>query len=100
MIAFFNQETGLNLSPIFNQYLKYKEVPILRVNIDKKKRLSLKWKTEETHFEMPVEVNINGKIKRIQVTNQWTKFTEKIKSDFGSKNFNTNKFLYLFSMQR
>ena len=100
VIAFFNQETGLNLSPIFNQYLKYKEVPILRVNIDKKKRLSLKWKTEETHFEMPVEVNINGKIKRIQVTNQWTKFTEKIKSDFGSKNFNTNKFLYLFSMQR
>ena len=100
VIAFFNQETGLNLSPIFNQYLKYKAVPILVVNIDKKKRLSLKWNTEEANFEMPVEVNINGKIKRIQVTNQWTKFTEKIKSDFGSKNFNTNKFLYLFSMQR
>jgi len=100
VIAFFNQETSFNLTPVFNQYLKYKAVPILEVNIDKKKRLSLKWKTEETHFEMPVEVNINGKIKRIQVTNQWTKFTEKIKSDFGSKNFNTNKFLYLFSMQR
>lgn len=100
VIAFFNQETSLNLTPVFNQYLKYKAVPILEVNIDKKKRLSLKWKTEETNFEMPVEVNINGKIKRIQVTNQWTKFTEKIKSNFGSKNFNTNKFLYQFSMQR
>ena len=98
VIAFFNQETGLNLTPIFNQYLKYKAVPILEVNIDKKKRLSLKWNTEEPNFEMPVEVNINGKIKRIQVTNQWTKFTEKIKSDLGSKNFNTNKFLYQFSL--
>jgi aminopeptidase N len=100
VIAFFNQETGLNLTPVFNQYLKYKAIPILEVNISKKKRLSLKWNTEEPNFEMPVEVNINGKIKRIQVTNQWTKFTEKIKSDFGSKNFNTNKFLYQFSMQR
>ena len=80
--------------------MKYKVVFILVVNIDKKKRLSLKWKTEEPNFEMPVEVNINGKVKRIQVTNQWTKSTEKIKSDFGGKNFNTNKFLYQFSMQR
>jgi aminopeptidase N len=100
VIAFFNQETGLNLTPVFNQYLKYKAIPILEVNISKKKRLSLKWNTEESNFEMPVEVNINGKVKRIQVTNQWTKFTEKIKSDFGSKNFNANKFLYQFSMQR
>ena len=98
VIAFFNQETALNLTPIFSQYLKYKAVPILEVNIDKKKRLSLKWNTAEPNFEMPVEVNINGKIKRIPVTNQWTKFTEKIKSDFGSKNFNTNKFLYQFSL--
>lgn len=100
VIAFFNQETGLNLTPIFDQYLKYKAVPILVVNIEKKKRLSLKWNTEEPNFEMPVEININGKVKRIQVTNQWTKFTEKIKSDLGSKNFNTNKFLYQFSLQR
>jgi aminopeptidase N len=97
---FFNQETGLNLTPIFNQYLKYKALPILEVNIDKKKRLSLKWNTEEPHFEMPIEVNINGKVNRIQVSNKWTKSTEKIKSDFGSKNFNSNKFLYQFSMQR
>lgn len=100
VMDFFNQETGLNLTPIFNQYLKYKALPILEVNIDKKKRLSLKWNTEESHFEMPVEVNINGKVNRIQVSNKWTKSTEKIKSDFGSKNFNSNKFLYQFSMQR
>lgn len=100
VMDFFNQETGLNLTPIFNQYLKYKALPILEVNIDKKKRPSLKWNTEEPHFEMPVEVNINGKVNRIQVTNKWTKSTEKIKSDFGSKNFNSNKFLYQFSMQR
>jgi len=99
VIAFFNQETGLNLTPIFNQYLKYKAVPILVVNIDKKKRLSLKWNTEEPNFEMPVEVNINGKVNRILVTNQWTKTKEKVKSDFGGKNFNTNKFLYQFSFQ-
>jgi len=99
VIAFFNQETGLNLTPIFNQYLKYKAVPHLEVNLDKKKRLSLKWNTEEPNFEMPVEVNINGKVNRILVTNQWTKTKEKVKSDFGGKNFNTNKFLYQFSFQ-
>jgi aminopeptidase N len=99
VMDFFSQETGLNLTPIFNQYLKYKALPILEVNIDKKKRLSLKWNTEEPHFEMPVEVNINGKVKRIQVTNKWTKSKEKIKSDFRNKNFNANKFLYQFSKQ-
>ncbi|WP_309641096.1 M1 family metallopeptidase [Flavobacterium sp.] len=99
VIAFFNQETGLNLTPIFNQYLKHKELPNLIVNLDKKNRLSLKWSTDEPNFEMPVEVIINGKNKRIQVTNQSIKIKEKIKHGFGGKNFNTNKFLYQFAIR-
>ena len=29
VVAYFERETGLNLKPIFNQYLKYKNIPFL-----------------------------------------------------------------------
>jgi len=37
VVAFFNQESGLNLTPVFNQYLKHKEIPLLKMKTDSKK---------------------------------------------------------------
>ena len=96
VIDFFNHETRLDLTPIFNQYLKHKEIPVLKIGMQKKS-LMLQWITNESNFEMPIEINIDGKIKRFTVTNAWTDTQLKVKPDFGHKKFDTQKFLYLFS---
>ncbi len=94
VIAFFNQETGLNLTPIFNQYLKQREIPTLKISVDKKKCISLRWETQDMDFAMPIELNINGKTQNIVVTNQWIKTKYKVRSGLDAKNFNTSKSLY------
>lgn len=95
VIDFFNFETKMNLQPIFNQYLKHKEIPKLIYRIDKKHKLSMKWQTDEQGFKMPVEITINGKSQRFQVTNDWLIIDQKVKKNFSDRNFNTDKFLYI-----
>ncbi|NHM06932.1 M1 family metallopeptidase [Flavobacterium sp. CYK-4] len=94
VVDFFNRETGINLKPVFDEYLNYKELPILKVYLGKKNQLVLQWQAQEKDFEMPVEVSIDGKIERIPVSTQITKTKFKVKKSFGFKDINTTKFLY------
>jgi aminopeptidase N len=68
VVAFFNRETGLNLTPIFDQYLKHKNIPVLELKIEKKK-LIYNWKTDVPNFEMPIDIKVNGEIIRLNATN-------------------------------
>ena len=70
VIDFFNSETGIFLTPVFNQYLRYTSIPVLEFK-QHKKYLEYRWKTEEPDFEMPVEVKIYDKKYRFNVTNKW-----------------------------
>lgn len=83
VIAFFNAETGRNLTPIFNQYLNYKTIPHLEIK-GYKNRFQYRWKTEEPNFEMPVDVLIGDRKIRLNATNEWKKAGEVINgfSDF------------------
>jgi aminopeptidase N len=99
VVTFFNTETGINLTPIFNQYLRHENIPELLVSMDKKKHLVLQWKTAEPNFVMPIEVEINGKVIRILVSNSETKTKEKVKLPFGSKKINNNKFYFSTSIK-
>ena len=77
VITFFNQESKMNLTPIFNEYLRYKEIPELVLKKTKKK-MEFKWNTSEPNFEMPVDIKIDGKEIRIKPTNNWKKSKFKI----------------------
>ena len=90
VIAFFNAETGRNLTPIFNQYLNYKTIPQLEIK-SYKNRFQYRWKTEEPNFEMPVDVLIAGKKVRLNATNNWKKSGEIITS-FNDLKVLTNQF--------
>lgn len=79
VIHFFNTESGINLTSVFNQYLRYPAVPELIV-VKNKKSFNYRWKTMETNFEMPVDVVINGKEIRLHPTNEFQKSKIKIKS--------------------
>ncbi len=68
VIAFFNKETSLNLTVIFDQYLKYRNIPILDLKIENKK-LIYNWKTDVANFSMPIDIKIKGQIIRLNPTN-------------------------------
>ncbi|MCZ8197055.1 MAG: M1 family metallopeptidase [Flavobacterium sp.] len=78
VVAYFERETGLNLKPVFNQYLKYKNIPVLELKVTKK-QLEYRWKTDEPNLTMPIDIKIKGKETRLQPTNEWQKSTFKVK---------------------
>lgn len=70
VIHFFNRESGMNLTPVFNQYLRYKNIPILQLRVNDK-TVEYRWKTNEENFEMPVAITASGKNMRLKATNNW-----------------------------
>ena len=78
VIDFFNQKSGLNLTPIFDQYLKYVNIPILELKVENK-RLHYRWKTDVANFEMPVIIEFKNEDKRLQATNEWKTSNFKVK---------------------
>lgn len=70
VVNFFNKESGMNLTPIFNQYLRYKNIPKLQLRINNGK-LEHRWETNEPNFVMPVGIIADNKEIRINATNEW-----------------------------
>ncbi|WP_286912401.1 M1 family metallopeptidase [Flavobacterium sp. UBA4197] len=91
VIAFFNKETGMNLTPLFDQYLRYKDIPALELRTENQ-RVEYRWKTNVTDFQMPIEYSYNGKTSRVNVTNEWQQFDKK--TDLNKLKFNTQKMYY------
>ena len=79
VITFFNKENGMDLTSIFNQYLRHTSIPKLEYKITKN-RLEYKWIADEKNFDMPIDIKINGKLKRIYPLNTWKKSDFKVKA--------------------
>ena len=79
VIDYFNTESGLNLTSVFNQYLRHAAVPELIIK-KSKKSFDYRWKTTEPNFTMPVDVIIDGKEIRLHPTNAFQKSKTKIKN--------------------
>jgi aminopeptidase N len=79
VIAFFNKESGMNLTPIFNQYLRTTSIPKLELRKSKKK-FEYRWTSTNPDFTMPIDIKINGEELRIYPTTDWTKSKQKIKN--------------------
>ena len=70
VINFFSKESGMNLEPVFNQYLKYRSIPKLELKLEDH-QLQYRWETDEENFAMPVDIDIYGKNIRLNGTNNW-----------------------------
>ena len=77
VIDFFNKESGMNLTPIFNQYLRYTTIPKLEIR-KTNTGFEARWQTEEPNFEMPIELSVKGKFQRYLFSNQWTPIQTKV----------------------
>jgi aminopeptidase N len=84
MVAFFNQHTGLQLRPIFDEYLRHAAIPTLELRFDEAAHtVSYRWRAEEQQFAMPVRVGLKNDWQIIRPTTQWQRMRTGIaKGDF------------------
>jgi len=61
VVAFFNEHTGMDLTPEFNQYLRHAALPVLELRHDPESgHVSYRWQVDEAAFRMPVRVGLPG----------------------------------------
>ena len=84
VVQFFNQQTGKNLTPIFDEYLRHAAVPTLELKFDEAaKTVAYRWKAGEKDFAMPVRVGRPGAWQIIQPTTEWATMPMSLeKNDF------------------
>jgi aminopeptidase N len=71
-VRYFNQQTGMNLTPIFRQYLFHAEIPVLELMFDSTEgTVSYKWQAEEPGFAMPVEAGDPDHWQILRPTLEW-----------------------------
>jgi aminopeptidase N len=55
--AWWNQRTGMNLTPFFDQYLRHANLPVLELKFDPAQgTVSYRWQADESAFAMPIKV--------------------------------------------
>lgn len=85
IIEYFNHRTGMNLTPIFNQYLRHAAIPMLELRFDEANgTVAYRWQVDEPGFAMPVRVGTKEHWQLITPTTIWkTMKTPLRKEEFG-----------------
>jgi aminopeptidase N len=97
IVAYFNQKTGMNLTPIFDQYLRHTAVPILELEFERGTGVPpvnqaqdapatahvvrYRWKTDEPGFAMPVRVGTKDHWDIIHPTTEWQTMKSGLKKE-------------------
>jgi aminopeptidase N len=87
---YISQKSGIDVSKVFDQYLRTKDIPVLQHKTDGK---TLKYKYDKVvkGFAMPLRVAINGKEILLKPTDEMQTFT----SDGEIKSFEVNRNFYV-----
>ena len=88
------KQSGLNLSKIFDQYLRHKDIPTFEYKISNNK-LAYRWLSEVKDFNMPLKVTLkgDGEYTLIQPTTTWKEIS--IDSTVDKDSFKTNPNFYI-----
>jgi aminopeptidase N len=82
LVQFFNQQTGMNLTPIFDQYLRHAHIPALELKFNSSDNtVSYRWKADEPGFQMPVRVGKKDNWRLIRPTADWQMMQTQLKKD-------------------
>ena len=82
VVKYFNQQTGMNLTPIFDQYLRHAALPVLELRWNEgADTVSYRWKADEPGFQMPVRVGTKEHWQIIQPTAEWQIMKTVLKKD-------------------
>lgn len=82
VVAYFNQQMGTNLTPIFNQYLWHTAIPTLELKFDEAATtVAYRWKVDEPGFSMPVRVGAKDNWQMIHATQEWQAMKTSLRKD-------------------
>ncbi|HEX8738298.1 MAG TPA: M1 family metallopeptidase [Pyrinomonadaceae bacterium] len=86
--SYISQKAGIDLSKVFDQYLRTTKIPLLQYKTDGK-NLSFKYDRVVAGFAMPLRVDVNGKEVKITPTETMQTLTlpEEIKTFAVNRNF-------------
>ena len=74
--TYISNESGLDLTAFFNQYLRDIRIPSLEYSIENNE-LSYRWINVVENFKMPIEIEIDQEKKWLYPTEEWQKMTIK-----------------------
>lgn len=89
---YISEKSGIDLSKVFDQYLRTTKIPVLEYKTDGK-IVSYKWKNVVSGFAMPIRVNVNGKEVLLKPTENAQTFT----ADGEINSFEINRNFYVVS---
>jgi aminopeptidase N len=82
IVAYCNQHTGMNLTPIFNQYLRHTDIPRLELLFGEAPNMVMyKWRADEDDFAMPVRVGSPDHWQIIHPTTKWQSMETPLSKD-------------------
>ncbi len=72
VVAYFNEKSHMNLTPIFDQYLRHTNIPTLELKFDESaETVSYRWQADEKAFAMPIKAGAKDHQQIIQPTTTW-----------------------------
>lgn len=72
VIKYFNEQTGRDLTPLFDQYLRFAAIPMLELKfVDSQGEVSYRWRADAKNFAMPIRVGSPGNWQIITPTLEW-----------------------------
>ncbi len=71
IVQYFNQQTGMNLTPVFDQYLRHTAIPTLELKFDEPSTVQYRWVADEKGFAMPVRAGLKDHWETLHPTTEW-----------------------------
>jgi aminopeptidase N len=97
VVAYFNEQTKMNLTPVFDQYLRHTALPVLELSFDDAAgTVAYRWKADEAAFAMPVKV---GTKDHWQVIHPTTEF-QTMKTPLKKQDFEVATDLYYINVSK
>jgi len=95
IVAYFNRKTGMDLTSIFNQYLRHTALPALELKFGDG-TVSYRWQADEPKFTMPVQVGTKAHWQIIQPITDW----QKMKTGLTKQDFEVATELYYIDVRK
>ncbi len=74
VVSYINKITGKNLSKIYDQYLRYAQIPVLEYK-QVGNQVSYRWQADVENFDMPIRMKRGSKMEWIKPEKEWKKLT-------------------------
>jgi aminopeptidase N len=78
IVEFFEEKTKMPVAPLFEQYVKHPELPVLEYSSKKAKNgttLRMRWASNVENFAMPIKLILDGTSVQVNVNSKWSRVT-------------------------